>query len=146
MAAYEIGENVRLLFDVKNDGTVLGKRRGDMLLSAGAEGYVRGRGNFLMDEVIYDVHFIKEDIIIGCREKELAPFERPWEPAAFSTGDKVTASMDLISKGRIMAPRGASGSITAVMSHPSNGYVFEVRFEGADSLCLVASEQIKKAV
>ncbi|MBI5588189.1 MAG: nitrogen fixation protein NifZ [Deltaproteobacteria bacterium] len=144
MAPYEIGEHVRLLFDVKSDGTVQGRKRGEMLLNAGAEGYVKGRGNFLMDEVIYDIHFVKEDIIIGCREKELALFDKPWSPAAFSMGDNVVAAFDLISRGALLAEAGAHGTVTAVLSHPARGYVFEVKFEGADGLCLLTEVQIKR--
>ncbi|MGA9047293.1 nitrogen fixation protein NifZ [Sulfuricurvum sp.] len=68
---YRIGERVRLTKTIRNDGTYPHARNGDTLVEAGAEGYVRKIGDFLQTIRIYEVNFIEEGMVFGCREAEL---------------------------------------------------------------------------
>lgn len=68
---YRIGERVRLTKTIRNDGTYPHARNGDILVEAGAEGYVRKIGDFLQTIRIYEVNFIEEGLIFGCREAEI---------------------------------------------------------------------------
>lgn len=68
---FRIGERVRLIKTIRNDGTYPHARNGDILVQAGAEGYVRKIGDFLQTIRIYEVNFIEEGMIFGCREAEL---------------------------------------------------------------------------
>lgn len=68
---YRIGERVRLTKTIRNDGTYPHAKNGDILVEAGAEGYVRKIGDFLQTIRIYEVNFIEEGMIFGCREAEI---------------------------------------------------------------------------
>lgn len=144
MARFEIGDCVRLLYDVASDGTVYGVKRGDPLISAGEAGYVKRRGTFLRDEVVYDVHFIDRDRIVGCREKELTAYDEPWLPASHMKGDHVKAALDLSHRGTTLVDSGTPGVIYAIRYHRERGYVYETRFKGTKDLCLVMEDQIEE--
>lgn len=71
LSVFRIGERVRLVKTIRNDGTYPHAKVGDVLIEAGAEGYVRKIGDFLQTIRIYEVNFIEEGLIFGCREAEL---------------------------------------------------------------------------
>ncbi len=68
---YRFGQRVKLLKDIKNDGTFPFAKRGDTLMKAGEEGYIRDMGDFLQVIRVYEVEFINHGIVYGCREEEL---------------------------------------------------------------------------
>ena len=67
---YDYGEVVRVVRTIRDDGTFPGKQRGDLIVRKGSTGYVRDVGVFLQDQLIYQIHFIEEDLIVGCRSQE----------------------------------------------------------------------------
>lgn len=71
LSVFRIGERVRLTKAIRNDGTYPHARVGDVLIEAGAEGYVRKIGDFLQTIRVYEVNFIEEGLVFGCREAEL---------------------------------------------------------------------------
>jgi len=71
LPVYRIGERVRLTKAIRNDGTYPYAGVGDVLIDAGAEGYVRKIGDFLQTIRIYEVNFFEHGLIFGCREAEL---------------------------------------------------------------------------
>jgi nitrogen fixation protein NifZ len=71
LSLYRVGERVRLTKSIRNDGTYPHAQVGDVLIQAGAEGYVRKIGDFLQTIRVYEVNFIEEGLIFGCREAEL---------------------------------------------------------------------------
>ncbi len=71
LPVFNIGECVKLLKDIKNDGTYAFSKVGDVIIKAGATGYVRHVGDFLQTIRIYEVDFLNEGLVIGCREFEL---------------------------------------------------------------------------
>lgn len=72
---YRIGQRVRLVKAIRNDGTYPYAKVGDFLVHEGAEGYVRKIGDFLQTIRIYEVNFFEEGVIFGCREAELEAAE-----------------------------------------------------------------------
>ncbi len=72
---FRIGQRVRLVKAIRNDGTYPFAAVGDFLVDAGAEGYVRKIGDFLQTIRIYEVNFFEEGVIFGCREAELEAAE-----------------------------------------------------------------------
>jgi nitrogen fixation protein NifZ len=68
---FGVGDRVRSLRLVRNDGTFLGRRIGDHILDAGEVGYVQSIGTFLQQFYIYNVDFFDRGIIVGMRAKEL---------------------------------------------------------------------------
>ena len=77
-AKFFMGQKVRLLDDIKNDGTYPYLGIGDVMIEKGAIGYIRGMGDFLQVIRVYEVHFMDEKAaieVIGCREHELEAME-----------------------------------------------------------------------
>ena len=72
---FEIGDKVRALLPVRNDGTYPGIPRGDFLIEAGEAGYVTSIGEFLQRYYIYAVDFYAAGRIVGMREHEIESVE-----------------------------------------------------------------------
>lgn len=75
LPVFRIGQRVRLVKAIRNDGTYPYAAPGDFLVEAGAEGYVRKIGDFLQTIRIYEVNFFEQGVIFGCREAELEAAE-----------------------------------------------------------------------
>lgn len=71
LPVFKLGERVRLLSEIKNDGTYYGMERGEVVIAPPAEGFIRHIGDFLQTIRIYDVDFYKEGKVVGCREFEI---------------------------------------------------------------------------
>jgi nitrogen fixation protein NifZ len=69
--AYAEGDKVRSRQLVRNDGSCIGRRVGDLLIEKGETGFVRGIGSFLQRFYIYEVDFIERGVVVGMRAKEL---------------------------------------------------------------------------
>jgi len=72
---YRFGQRVRLLKDIRNDGTFPFAPVGAVLMKTGEEGYIRDMGDFLQVIRVYEVEFIAHGIVYGCREEELESAE-----------------------------------------------------------------------
>ncbi|WP_294891999.1 MULTISPECIES: nitrogen fixation protein NifZ [unclassified Sulfuricurvum] len=72
---FRVGQRVKLIKAIRNDGTYPHANIGDFLVDEGAEGYVRKIGDFLQTIRIYEVNFIEEGLVFGCREAELEAAE-----------------------------------------------------------------------
>jgi nitrogen fixation protein NifZ len=108
---YQEGQQVRVIRAIRNDGTFPNKARGDLLVRRGSLGYVREWGTFLQDEIIYQVHFLDEDCIVGCREQELIDGQAPWIAGKFQYGDWVSAQLPLATGGKIAVATGDVGQV-----------------------------------
>jgi len=73
--AFDYGEKVRSLKNIRNDGTFPGKDIGDILCKKGEEGYVVSIGTFLQQFYIYGVEFISTGYRVGMKRKELEVVE-----------------------------------------------------------------------
>ncbi|MBI4666234.1 MAG: nitrogen fixation protein NifZ [Nitrospinae bacterium] len=143
VAKFQVGDCARLLYDIVSDGTVYGMRRGELIQRAGAVGYVKRQGWFL-DSLVYDIHFMDGDKIIGCREHELQEGLKPWAPPLFAKGELVKSPLGLTKNGVEMAPAGATGTIRAVRHMEPHGYVYEVLFDkAAPGLLVVSGSQLE---
>ncbi|HHB94799.1 MAG TPA: nitrogen fixation protein NifZ [Campylobacterales bacterium] len=77
-AKFHIGQKVKLLEDVVNDGTYPHSPIGTLMMPKGSIGYIKTMGDFLQVIRIYEVHFFGIDMpidIVGCREHELEAME-----------------------------------------------------------------------
>jgi nitrogen fixation protein NifZ len=111
---------VRVIRNIRNDGTYPGQPTGALLIRRGSVGYVRHVGVFLQDQLIYTVHFLEAgNRLVGCREVELIRAEEPWIPNRFERGDRVTARQGLAIQGSVVVTAGAVGEIIAVLRDPA---------------------------
>ncbi len=127
---YDYGHEVRVIRNIRNDGTYPGEKTGTLLVRRGSVGYVRSRGTFLQDQVIYEVHFIDEGKLIGCREEELIDAKDDWIPSRFEFREQVRATKHLSAKGEILVQIGDVGQIIKVLRHHEDGVAYHVRFPG----------------
>jgi nitrogen fixation protein NifZ len=78
-AKFGIGQQVKLIKDIVNDGTYPHDAIGTLMMPKGAIGYVKSIGEFLQVIRVYEVHFLGvKDApveIVGCRENELEAME-----------------------------------------------------------------------
>ncbi len=120
---------VRVIRNIRNDGTYPGEATGALLVRRGSIGYVRHIGVFLQDQLIYTVHFLEAgNRIVGCRETELIPADAPWIPNRFERGDRVIARRALAVGGRVVAAVGAVGEVIAVLREPETATDYHVLF------------------
>jgi nitrogen fixation protein NifZ len=112
---FDYGAEVRVLRNVRNDGTFPGEPTGALLVRRGSTGFVRDVGTFLQDQIIYTVHFLEQDRIVGCREEELQPAAEPWTPSLYESREKVAARVALGAGGRVLVQPGTVGEIARVL-------------------------------
>ncbi|WP_370978151.1 nitrogen fixation protein NifZ [Agaribacterium sp. ZY112] len=128
---FDFGDRVRVVRNVRNDGSYPGKRRGELLLKQGAIGSVRDIGSFLQDQIIYRVHFINEGKTIGCREQELIAASEPWLPAQFELRQKVRTRMSIDRVNSLSLARGTVGQVVKILPDYQQQRVFyHIDFSG----------------
>ena len=69
--AFGPGDKVVARRDVRNDGTFPGARIGDVLIRAGAVGYVHSVGTFLNRFYVFGIDFIEAGRLVGMRTHEI---------------------------------------------------------------------------
>ena len=121
---------MRVIRNVRNDGTFPGLEMGNLLVRRGSVGYVKDVGSYLQDQLIYSVHFFEDNRMVGCREEELQLESDPWNPSRFEYHDKVTPSVPLAINGEIIAQPGSVGEIQKVLRDIPGGVAYHVRFPG----------------
>lgn len=112
---FEYGDEVRLIRNVRNDGTYPGAAVGELLLRRGAVGCVYDVGTYLQDQLIYRVHFLDSGRTLGCREEELIPASEPWVQNRFEFRDRVRVRCALKLEGELIAHPGDQGEIENVL-------------------------------
>lgn len=129
--SYSYGDEVRVTRNVRNDGTYPGKEVGEFLLRRGSVGYVQNIGTYLQEYTIYSVHFVEEDVLIGCKEEELVPAADPWVASLYEFRDKVTTTIPLSIKGEVIVEPGVPGEVLKVLRDTEKMVVnYHVRFPG----------------
>lgn len=136
---YDYGDEVRLLRNVRNDGTFPGEPTGALLIRRGSTGFVRDVGTFLQDQLIYSVHFLDCDRVVGCREHELQLASAPWIPSRFETREKVCARLPLGRGGRVLVEQGTLGEVVKVLRGsperpPAGELAYQIQFPGFNLL------------
>lgn len=127
---FDYGEAVRVIRNVRNDGTYPGLATGELLVRRGSVGYVINVGTFLQDQIIYSVHFLEQGRIVGCREEELIGADEPWIPSRFETRDKVRARVALAVQGEVLVTAGSEGEVLRVLRDIPQGVHYHVHFPG----------------
>ncbi|MGO9600476.1 MAG: nitrogen fixation protein NifZ [Isosphaeraceae bacterium] len=134
-AVFDYGDMVRVIRSIRNGGTFPGVETGVQLVRAGNVGYVRNIGTYLQEQIIYAVHFIGEDRVVGCREEVLVSIDAPWTVTRFLFRDRVVTRIPLAIDGQVVVDKGAEGEVVLRLGEgqevPSyhvdfNGHVFEV--------------------
>lgn len=110
MTRFEFDDALRVVRPLRNYSTVAGLKRGELLVRRGSIGYVREWGTFLQDQLIYQVHFLEVDRIVGCRAQELIAADAPWHRGEFQYGDWVISLHALAVNGQPVV-RGQQGQI-----------------------------------
>ena len=123
-----------MLRNVRNDGTFPGRDVGELLVRRGSTGVVRDVGTFLQDQLIYTVHFLESDRLVGCREEELQAANAPWTPSRFEFRDKVKAALPLGISGRVLVDEGEVGEVLKVVRDHPQGVVYHVHFSGRNTI------------
>lgn len=136
----EYGSAVRLVRNVRNDGTYPGAERGELLVRRGSIGYVVDSGTFLMDQIIYSVHFLEAGRIVGCRDEEVIDADEPWVETRFESRERVAAARTLASASGISVPPGAVGEILKVLRDRPDGPAYHVHFACLPGKPLVVRE------
>ncbi len=130
LPTYDYGDEVRVTRNVRNDGTFPGIDTGELLVRRGSTGHVVNIGTFLQDQIIYTVHFLDTDRMIGCREEELIPAAAPWTPSRFESREKVEAARHLVVRGETRAALGSVGEVLRVLRDEASEVQYEVIFPG----------------
>lgn len=142
---WEYGEAVRLIRNVRNDGTYPGLDPGDFLVRRGSIGYVVDVGTFLQDQIIYSVNFLEEGKIVGCREEELIGGDDEWTPSRFEFREKVRAAKQLSVGGQVLVELGAVGEVIKVIRDAENGVSYHIHFDSLAGRVLQIPEAILEA-
>ncbi len=125
---FDYGDRVRVVRNVRNDGTYPGMATGDLLVRRGSVGFVRQIGTFLQDQIIYEVHFLDDERVVGCREEELIDAEQSWVPSRYESREYVTAALTLAHQGKVLVPAGGRGQILKVWRDEEKGVSYDVIF------------------
>ena len=127
---FDYGSEVRLIRNVRNDGTYPGMDVGDLLVRRGEIGVVYDVGSYLQDQLIYRVHFLQLGRTVGCREEELIAADAPWLPNRFEFRDRVAANRSLAINREIIVSRGSEGEVEKVVRDRPYQIFYHVRFQG----------------
>lgn len=125
---FDFGDAVRLIRNVKDDGTYPGARVGQLLVRRGSVGHVVDIGTFLQDQIIYSVHFLDLHRIVGCRAEELIGMDEDWIPSRYEFREKVRCAVRLARNGEVLVPEQAVGEIIKVVRHAVGGVAYQVHF------------------
>ena len=126
---YSYGDEVRVIRNLRNDGSFPGVDKGQLLVRRGETGHVRNLGTFLQDQIIYTVHFVQADIQVGCREEELIPASEPWVNSRYENRDKVVAALALSLRGEVVVPLNTPGEVFKVIRN-EDAVHYHVQFSG----------------
>jgi nitrogen fixation protein NifZ len=103
---FESDTEVRVIRNVRNDGSFIELNKGELLVEAGSVGIVRTYGYFLQTQIIYQVFFPDINRVVGIRDTELIPSDVPWIPREFNSLDKAKLTRTLAMDGEIIAEKG----------------------------------------
>lgn len=125
---YEFGDEVRIVRNVRNDGTYPGVPTGTLLIRRGSTGFVMNVGTFLQDQLIYTVNFLEQNKIVGFREEELIGINEPWIPSKYESREKVRSKITLTVRGETRVSPGMEGEILKVFREANSGVQYHVIF------------------
>ena len=118
---FEMGDLVRVVRNVRNDGTFAGFDKGDLLVEAGQCGEVRSYGYFLQTQVIFQVFFPEVNRVVGVRDNEVIDAALPWIPCQFHSLDKARLTRSLSMQGELVASKGDVIEVQRALRNLDNG-------------------------
>jgi nitrogen fixation protein NifZ len=139
-AKWDLGDAVRVMRNVRNDGTYPGEETGALLIRRGSVGHVVDVGTFLQDQIIYSVHFLDAGRIVGCREEELLGADEPWVASRYEFREHVRSALTLAAKGETLVEKGAVGQILKVLRNAEGGVAYHVHFDSLPGRPLMVPE------
>lgn len=143
---WQIEDSVRLIRNVRNDGTYPGLDPGAPLVRRGSIGYVVDVGTFLQDQIIYSVNFLDIDMIVGCREEELIGADEPWTPSRFEFREKVRIVVELPVGSDAVIAEGAIGEIIKVIRDAPGGVAYHTHFDSLPGRILQIPERLLESL
>ena len=111
---FAYGDEVRVVKNIRNDGTYQSNIKGRLLARRGRTGFIRHAGYYQQDQIVYQVHFLDTNEIIGCREVELISAEEHWVNNDFEYGDKAVLTVALNLEGQRIASKNDTVTVLAV--------------------------------
>lgn len=111
---FDYGCEVRVIRNIRNDTYQGGQTKGELLVRRGTTGFVRESGVYQQDTIIYQVHFLESNQVIGCKEKELTLAAEPWMDNKFEYGDLVFLNISLSVAGNVVGAKGHQVSVLSV--------------------------------
>lgn len=119
---FEIGDEVRVVRTIRNDGSVTDdSSKGNVLVKAGETGYVRSLGFFLQNQIIFRVYFPSEDRETGVRNEELLKSDLPWQENVFYRKQRVPLNYSLAHKGQVFARKNETVEIRDIKRNLDTG-------------------------
>jgi nitrogen fixation protein NifZ len=100
------GDEVRVIRNIRNDGSFTQLDKGELLVEAGLLGIVRSYGYFLQDQIIFQVFFPSINRVVGVRDNEVIGANLKWVPCHFHSLDKATLKLALSMHQEIIARKG----------------------------------------
>lgn len=137
---FELGDTVRVIRNLRDDGSYPGAARGLLLVRRGSVGTVVDIGIFLGDQVIYAVHFLDAGRMVGCRAEELIPADAAWVPSRFESRERVRSLRALAVDGEVRVAPGAAGEILKVVRDAQDGVAYHVHFATLPGRPLIVRE------
>lgn len=129
MPRFEPGKEVRVVRNIRNDGSFRDRDKGDLLVTAGSTGIVRSCGYFLQTQLIYQVYIEAENKVVGVRDSEVIDATLPWVPCLFRSLDKAKLTCSLVMFGRPLASKGDVIEVYRAHRNLDDGSVnYEVKF------------------
>lgn len=125
---FEFGDEVRIVRNVRNDGTYPGVAIGTLLIRRGSTGFVMNVGTFLQDQLIYTVNILEQNKIVGFREEELISIDDVWITSKFESRERVRSKITLTVRGEVRAKPGMEGEILKVFRDDNDGVQYHVIF------------------
>ena len=126
---WDYGDSVRVARNVRNDGTFPGVDTGALLVRRGSVGHVVNVGTFLQDQIIYSVHFLEADCIVGCREEELIGIDEAWLPSLYEVREHVATRIALGLRGELLVAAGSFGEVLRVLRDAPGGPAYHIHFD-----------------
>lgn len=137
---WQIDDEVRVVRNVRDDGTFPGADMGELLVRRGSIGLIRDIGTFLQDQIIYTVFFYGENRMVGCREEELICIDEAWVPSRFEFREKVQSIAALKVGNEVLVQADAPGEIIKVVRDHPSGPAYHVHFEALPGRVLLIPE------
>jgi len=129
-ARFLSGDEIRVIRNIRNDGSFNGLEKGDLLVEQGDIGIVRGSGYFLQNQVIYQVFFPSRNRVVGIRDTEVIDAILKWVPCLFRSLDSARLTLALRVKQSVIAVKGDKVEVQRVHRNLENGQLeYEILVE-----------------